>query len=572
MTALESPTVAEDDDELTFEKPGPGTWELDDAHFSRPFSRWMQEVFPPAMKEGFGKSMAEYGALLDEPEVEPVNGFMYMSLRSVVGPAEASDPPPKLLFKLLTWVHPTLRRRLARMEETFETKRWRRDLERWDDEWKPDRIETNRRLQAVDPASLDDEELADHLVECRQAVSDAVVMHHRMDLCTLLPMGDFLNHALGWTDRSAGELLGLFDGESPISVGAVDELQRFASAIDDDGEARETLFSDASPGVIIDDLRDRDDAVGRAVTDWLDVVGYRVMGYDVADLYAREKPAVLVSTLRAAAEGEFDPTPAADAADELASIRNEVPATHREEFDERYEEARLTYRVRDERTLHDLWTAGLTRRAILAAGRRLTERGQLREPDHAVDLTPDELVAALRGAESPPPEEVAARVEYRRSHDHDDAPDRLGPEPPPAPPAEWLPDSAARGMRAIETMIEHMMESSEQASEGNVVHGLGASNGIVEGSARLVSGPEDFDRIREGDVLVTESTSPAFNVVLPQIDGVVTDYGGVLSHAAIVAREYDIPGVVGCNDATDSIDDGTRVVLDGEEGTVRILS
>lgn len=556
--------------ELTFEKPGPGTWQLEDAHFTRPFSRWMQEIFPPAFEEGFGESMAHYGALLDEPVVEVVNGFIYISMRSVVGPTEASGPPPKLLFKVLKWVHPTLRRRFARMKETFETKRWRQDVERWDSVWKPERLETNRTIQAVDPTELSDAELIDHLNECRQTVSDALIVHHRMDLCTLLPMGDFLAHAEEWTDRSPGELLGLFDGASPLTVGAVDELKRLASAVNE-LEAQDTVFADDPPAEIIDRLRTRSDAVGVAMEEWLDVVGYRITsGYDVADFYALEKPAMLLTTLQTAVEGNFDGVTEYDIDDELEAIRADVPPEHQAMFDEIYEEARLTYRIRDERSLHDLWTLGLARRALLEAGRRLVERGRLHEPDHVVDLTHDELLANLRGDDAPAPEEVAGYVDHRTTVDTNDAPARLGPEPPPPPPTEWLPPASARGMRAIEMILEHMLETGDEESEAGLVRGLGASAGSYEGPARIVATPADFDKIQEGDVLVAKATSPAYNVVLPLLGGIVTDNGGVLSHAAIVAREYDIPGVVGCNDATDRIEDGTPVEIDGEAGTVRI--
>lgn len=559
--------------DLTFEKPGPGTWELEDAHFSKPFSRWMQEVFPPAMSEGFGQSMAHYGLLLDEPEIEPVNGFIYISMRPVVGPAEAEGPPPKLLFSLMKLVHPTLRRRFKRIEETFETKRWREDLERWDSQWMPERIEENRSLQAVTPAALSDEELVEHLEEIHEAVSEGIVLHHRMDLCPLLPMGDFLAHSEEWTDRSPGELLGLFEGASPISAGALEELEGVVSAIDGDDEAQETLFSDAQPQVIIETLRERSDAVGKAVEEWLDIVGYRIVsGYDVADVYALEEPSVLVKTLRTTVEADFDGTIEYSSGDEIEAIRSEVPSDHRDTFDELYEEARLTYRVRDERSLTDIWTIGLARRAILEAGERLAERGLLHGPAHAVDLEHRELVAGLRGGELPSAVEVAEYVEHRQSHDNHDAPAILGPDPAPPPPTDWLPEPASRGMQAMEKILDHMMEPSEEASDDDVVRGLGASAGTYEGPARIVSGPEDLDRIQEGDVLVAESTSPAFNVVLPLLGGIVTDNGGVLSHAAIVAREYDVPGVVGCSDATDRLQNGTLVTVNGEEGTVQIRS
>jgi pyruvate,water dikinase len=86
-----------------------------------------------------------------------------------------------------------------------------------------------------------------------------------------------------------------------------------------------------------------------------------------------------------------------------------------------------------------------------------------------------------------------------------------------------------------------------------------------------VSGPHEFDRITRGDVLVTESTTEAFNILLPLLGGVVTDSGGLLSHAAIVAREYGIPGVVGTREGTALIPDGGRVRVDGGAGHVAVL-
>ena len=85
-----------------------------------------------------------------------------------------------------------------------------------------------------------------------------------------------------------------------------------------------------------------------------------------------------------------------------------------------------------------------------------------------------------------------------------------------------------------------------------------------------MSGLSDFDRIVKGDVLVTESTTEAFNILLPLLGAIVTDSGGLLSHAAIVAREYGIPGVVGTRDATQRIEDGTTLCVDGDAGEVAV--
>ena len=134
-----------------------------------------------------------------------------------------------------------------------------------------------------------------------------------------------------------------------------------------------------------------------------------------------------------------------------------------------------------------------------------------------------------------------------------------------------LPPAARRGMRAAGTMMANLFVDSDKANTETVLNGLSVNDGTYEGPARLVDSPADFGRIRQGDVLVTRNTSPYFNVVLPLLGAIVTDRGGQLSHAAIVAREYGIPGVVGTRDATRVISDGARVRVDGTTGEVHVL-
>jgi pyruvate,water dikinase len=126
-------------------------------------------------------------------------------------------------------------------------------------------------------------------------------------------------------------------------------------------------------------------------------------------------------------------------------------------------------------------------------------------------------------------------------------------------------------MAATMIAIMALFGSSEEAHEEDMLRGLAASTGVYEGTARLVSGPAEFGRIVQGEVLVTVSTSEAFNILLPLLGAIVTDSGGLLSHAAIVAREYGIPGVVGTRDATTRIPDGARVRVDGNAGQVTVL-
>ena len=82
----------------------------------------------------------------------------------------------------------------------------------------------------------------------------------------------------------------------------------------------------------------------------------------------------------------------------------------------------------------------------------------------------------------------------------------------------------------------------------------------------------DFASLRQGDILVAPITTPTYNAILPLLGGIVTDRGGLLSHPAIVSREYGFPGVVGTRDATVRIPDGALVEIDGDAGTVRVLT
>ncbi len=101
--------------------------------------------------------------------------------------------------------------------------------------------------------------------------------------------------------------------------------------------------------------------------------------------------------------------------------------------------------------------------------------------------------------------------------------------------------------------------------------GMAASPGVVEGVARVVGGADELDQIQQGEVLVTRITAPSWGPVFGRIAATVTDIGGMMSHAAIVCREYGLPAVTGVGSATTAIRTGQRVRVDGNNGTVTIL-
>jgi phosphoenolpyruvate synthase/pyruvate phosphate dikinase len=116
-----------------------------------------------------------------------------------------------------------------------------------------------------------------------------------------------------------------------------------------------------------------------------------------------------------------------------------------------------------------------------------------------------------------------------------------------------------------------MGEDRRAPETSGVMRGQAASQGTYTGTARIVLTPEDFSSVQRGDVLVTITTSPPYNVLFPLLGAVVTDMGGLLSHPAIVSREYGIPAVIGARSATLQIKTGMRVEVNGNDGTVRVV-
>jgi pyruvate,water dikinase len=107
-----------------------------------------------------------------------------------------------------------------------------------------------------------------------------------------------------------------------------------------------------------------------------------------------------------------------------------------------------------------------------------------------------------------------------------------------------------------------------QPSEDAIVSGIPASAGRVTAPVRIVRGPEQFDTLQPGEVLVAPLTAPAWTPLFARAAAVVTDVGSPAAHASIIAREYGIPAVVGCVDATARLRDGMRVTVDGATGNV----
>ncbi|MFQ5343039.1 MAG: PEP/pyruvate-binding domain-containing protein [Anaerolineae bacterium] len=184
------------------------------------------------------------------------------------------------------------------------------------------------------------------------------------------------------------------------------------------------------------------------------------------------------------------------------------------------------------------------RRLLLELGRRWRERGLITQPDDVFFLTLDELQAVARSPRPMRQEVQERRAEYE-AH-------KRRPWP-----------NIIRGRQEI----YDEREVSAEAPDGEL-RGIAGSPGVVTGAARVVRGPEEFDRLQNGEILVAPLTNPAWTPLFAIAGGIVTEVGGILSHGAIVAREYGIPAVMGVAGATTLVDDGQPMTVDGDKGVV----
>ena len=556
----------------SFEPPGPGTWTLDPSHVPQPMCGFILEAMPEPFTRGFAESFARYGLLLEVVDVAFVGGFAYNQLRVVGAPPDAVGHPPREVWDGVLSGLPPIRERLDTAARALEGKLWRSDLARWDAEFKPALAAQRAALRAVDPASLDDAGLADHVDACRTALVDGIYHHHRHNAAAMVPVGLFLVMALPLTGRTPGELLGLLQGASPVTQGFPAELAALRQALDPDPAAA-GLLNGPDPTAVLADLRARPGPVGEAAAAYLDLIGdISVDGEDsVGTPGGIEAPDLVLGRLRAAlveeGSGSGDPGIAE------TEIRGAIASDRLQEFDAALAEARLVYRLRDERAVYgDKLAGALCRRALLEAGRRLVQQGVVEEPEHAVDASADEVRALLLADPAAPGgSELAARTAWRRTANYRDMPPLFGPPPGPPLPAEWLPAAAGLLQSAMSIIIGAILHQPKSATTSTTVRGLPVSPGVHEGRAVLVRDVTDLHRLIQGDVVVATSTGPAFNLVLPLVGAIVTDRGGLLSHAAIVSREFGIPAVVGCSDATLLLRDGDRVRVDGVTGVVTRL-
>jgi len=200
------------------------------------------------------------------------------------------------------------------------------------------------------------------------------------------------------------------------------------------------------------------------------------------------------------------------------------------------------------------------RQLILEFGRRLAQAGSLEAVNDVFHLTPDELQDGrdvdLKGLVQ------ARKAELERFRQVSPLL-RLGTMPP------FEMEGGGPIMRAM--FKGELAAPFKGLSEANTVKGFAGSAGVTRGTARVIRSLAEAGRLQPGDVLIAPATEPPWTPLFATAAAVVTDNGGVLSHTAVVAREFRIPAVVGTGRATSTFSDGQLLEVDGNAGIVRVI-
>jgi phosphohistidine swiveling domain-containing protein len=522
----------------------------DKMHCPRPQTPLTEEVFLKLLGDGFSDAMDEFSC--------PVGLRYHVLNRYAFAEVSPFDMPET----------PEFAARLERYQATMHDVLPKiGDL--WANEWLPSIMPGIERAKSADYSSLSDEEYLAEYDRLLRDFYERYVVHGKINFVTISAsmFADFYNAEFSPDDPTeAYQLLG---GYPTRSVDAARGLWALGRTIHN-SEALHEIFANNEPADIPDRLGESEEgqAFQRALTDYLDEFGWRSDVFELADPTWRETPTIPLNTLQGYMDLDESHNPEARYQEAIA-LRERLMAQAQErladqpeklgEFNGLHDMARHYLTLTED---HNFWIDqvgnAVVRKAAMEFGRRLAGANAIADQSDVFWLYRDDIARGLGG------EDLRATVEERRTEN-----ERWAPIVPPPIIGEPPPPSGDPLEAALGKMFG---EPAEPSGDPNVLNGIGASAGTVQGTARVVKDLSEASKVREGDILVCEMTMPPWTPLFAIASAVVADTGGVLSHCAIVSREYGMPCVVGTAVGTAVLKDGMQLTVDGSRGVVRIDS
>jgi pyruvate,water dikinase len=539
-----------------------GSWQKDAAHFAEPLSPFTVSTLLHGADQFMAPAIATWGLLPDSLQFRVIGHEPYLHVEPDDG---GRNPPPWWVLGLLARVVPSLRRKLRAAAKAVGAGWLEAVPAKWASDDRPRlRLEIEQHA-AMDLVALDDAALFHHLEELQTFYLRCLQLHFTLFIphtVGLYELAVACEELLGWDLQKT---IGLLQGLSSTSTASTDELAAIARRASHRSATRELLL--ARTPDIVKRLDDTDPSVARELRQYLQFWGLRPLGPEPGCPTVAEQPHLVADLI---ADLLSDDGPRDQSAARVALVeeaRAQLTGSARHRFDAALAYAERVYPLREDNVLlTDQLPTGLIRRVALEAGRRLVSVGCLGRAEDAVMLAAEELRDALRTRED------VRRLVSRRRAEHtwvraNPGPMTYGPAPGKAPDLRGLPAPARRINRALMWMMEHELTAPPQTA-GNSIVGIGVSAGVYRGRVRVIRTPDQLHTLRAGEVLVCPTTSAAWMMVFRRAGAIVADTGSVLSHTAIVAREFALPAVVAAANATTSLVDGEEVTVDGNRGVV----
>ncbi len=529
-----------------------GYWDWDKIHAPRPLTPLAGDAVVMAMGEGFTIAQHDFGTPL-ALKCRMINNYFYSSFTPDY--TGITESPEELK---------------ARYEQMLSTDAMRIG-ERWVNEWEPSLVPILEKARNANYETMSDEELLKALDEQLANLVYYWTIHGWINL-VLVPsnaLTDFYNAEFNPEDPT--EAYELMQGYHTKSVDAANGLWRL-SRIVKSSEALTAIFQSSEPKAIEVALGFSNDgqAFMAELQPYLDEFGWRSDGiYEVGEPTWRENLAIPLNTIQGYLALGEDNNPeavfqrAANRREELVAAAKAKLAGQPEKlarFDALLAASRYNLQVTED---HSYWIdqMGIAtfRHFALQFADRLVDKGLLSDREDVFFLYKAELRDAMSKGTDMKRAVMARRADIEKWAQVV-PPDHLG-EPTPALADPFF-------VSLVDKMLGLL--PVEASKDADVINGVAASPGTFTGTAKVVRTLVEASKLQQGDVMVCEMTLPTWVPLFATVSAVVADSGGVLSHCAIVAREFNLPAVVGTRVGTTTIKDGMKVTVDGTKGRVRI--
>ncbi|UCG82635.1 MAG: hypothetical protein JSW38_10645 [Dehalococcoidia bacterium] len=555
--------------------PPPGFWQREVSHAPYPVMPMLWSVYADLRNEASRNAADEFSLLYERIDYQQIGGWEYIRIVPLGG--KDRRPPPAWLMPIIARIVPSMRSRIKGLVETVRCDKAGHFIRLWYDEWKPSQIRRIAELRDVDLTSLTDSALDKHYSSLMSFLKQSVEYHFMLHPAIAFPIIELAfacRDMLGWNDEQTLDLLSGLSERSSEPARRLAELASMAAG-------RPAIYTLLEKGEDInaDGLVDVDLEFAAAFSAYQREFGCRVIEYTLHDPTLAETPALILGLIRDQLARGFDPAAVGSSLDEKRTVvRDKARAAlelhtvaDRERFECALAGAELAYPVREDNEFYTISAPfALVRYMLLELGRRLASRGQITDRDDVFFLEVEEAWSALRDGRQLH-ERVAHRKGERAWIEAHPGPSSYGEDPGPPPSFDKLPAEVKLAMNGFLWYVERGFPKVQEIvlqSGDNRLSGIAASAGRYTGPVRVIRNESEFSKLQAGDVLVCPTTSPVWSVLFASVGALITDTGGILSHPAIIAREYQIPAVVATGNATSLLRDGQSVTVDGSAGVI----